>query len=145
MLFNYFFPETKTKVWVSLSYKCFSSNQIKTGQFDMLWNYSCWFKKKPPILTQRVRAAKLMCWLFLVQFSFYLKNNKIEFFFKKTETGSNRPVSVWFFRTKTGLARFFPVWLDFFLVFFLFRFGSIRLFRFQAYKTKPNRSVFAKF
>ena len=52
----------------------------------------------------------------------------------RTETGSNRPVSVWFgfFREKTGsnrfgsvLARFFLVWLGFFPGFFLFRFGSV--------------------
>jgi hypothetical protein len=76
----------------------------------------------------------------LVRFGFYQKKiTKPNFFLKKTETGSNRPVSVWFFRTKTGstglaqfflfgsvfsgLARFFSVWLDFGLVFF--RFGSV--------------------
>jgi hypothetical protein len=78
------------------------------------------------------------------------KITKPNFFFKKTKTGSNRPVSVRFFRTKTGstglaqfflfgsvfsgLARFFSVWLDFGLVFFpvwlsffsgFFRFGSV--------------------
>ena len=67
------------------------------------------------------------------------KITKPNFFFKKTETGSNRPVSVRFFRTKTGstglaqffcLARFFPVWLGFFplgsiLAWFFFRFGSV--------------------
>ena len=74
----------------------------------------------------------------MVQFSFYLKNNKIEFFLKKTETGSNRPVSVWFFRTKTGLARFFPVWLDFFLVFFCL--GSVRFGYFDFRLIKPNRT-----
>jgi len=44
-------------------------------------------------------------------------------FFKKTETASNWPVSVWFFGQKpvqTGLARFFPVLARF----FRFRFGS---------------------
>ena len=77
-------------------------------------------------------------WLFSVWFDFYQKSNQTEIFFfeKKTETGSNRPVSVrfGFFRAKTGLlgfsgfgsvfsvlARFFPglarifsVWLGFF-------------------------------
>jgi len=50
---------------------------------------------------------------------------------KKTETGSNRPVSVRF--DFFGQNRFKPVWLCF--------------FRFQAYKTEtePNRSVFSKF
>ena len=93
---------------------------------------------------------------------FIKKSNKTEIFFKKnrnrTETGSNRPVSVflgqkpvqtdltqfslfflvlaWFFRFWLGLARFF-------LVFF----GSVWFFRFFAYKTeiKPNRLVFSKF
>jgi hypothetical protein len=59
------------------------------------------------------------------------KITKLKFFLKKP-----KPVSVRFFRTKTGLARFFPV---------LARFGSVfsdlaRFFWFQAYKTeiKPN-------
>jgi hypothetical protein len=51
---------------------------------------------------------------------------------KKTETGSNRPVSVRFFRAKpvqTSLARFF--WFG--SVFFgFFGSGSVRFFRFQA-------------
>jgi hypothetical protein len=52
------------------------------------------------------------------------KSNQTKIFFlkKRTETGSNRPVSVWFFSSKNqfktvffGLARyFFPVWLGFF-------------------------------
>ena len=65
---------------------------------------------------------------------FIKKSNQTEFFLKKTETGSNRPVSVRFgsvrfFRAKTGsnrfglvfsvLARFFPVLARF------FRFGSV--------------------
>jgi hypothetical protein len=82
----------------------------------------------------------------------FLSKNKNQikiFFLKKTETGSNRPVSVRFFRTKTSsnrfgsvfpvwlgflqfgsvfssLARFSPVWLGFFLVLArFFRFGSV--------------------
>ena len=75
---------------------------------------------------------------FLFGSVFIKKSNRIKFFKKKnrnrTETGSNRPVSVWFgfFREKTGsnrfgsvLARFFLVWLGFFPGFFLFRFGSV--------------------
>jgi hypothetical protein len=67
-------------------------------------------------------------------------------FFFKTETGSNRAVSVRFgyFRTKTGwffrfgsvfpvLLGFFPVWLGF----FLFGFGSVWFFQFQVYRTEP--------
>jgi hypothetical protein len=68
---------------------------------------------------------------------FIKKNNQIKIFFeKKTETGSNQPVSVRVFREKTGsnrfgsvfpvlawffpvLARFFSVWLGF------FGFGSV--------------------
>jgi hypothetical protein len=101
------------------------------------------------------------------------KITKPKFFFlkKKTETESNRSVSVRFFRAKTGLARFFQFWLDFLgfgsvfsgfgsiffglarffrfdSVFFRFfvGFGSVRFFRFFAYKTKtePNRPVFSK-
>jgi hypothetical protein len=82
---------------------------------------------------------------------------------KKSETGSNRPVSVrfGFFRAKTGsnrfgsvfpvLARFFSVWLGFsglarlFFRFFV-GFGSVRFFWLFAYKTEtePNRPVFLK-
>ena len=74
------------------------------------------------------------------------------FFEKKTETGSNRPVSVRFFRAKTaGLARFFRFWLGFlgfgsgfFPVFYRFRFG---FFGFLVIKPKPNRTgrFFQKF
>jgi len=54
-------------------------------------------------------------WLFSVQFGFYKKKLIKSKLFKiknrnRTKTGSNRPVSVWFFRTKpvqSGLARFF--------------------------------------
>ena len=66
---------------------------------------------------------------------FIKKNNQIEIFKKKTETGSNRPISVKFGflgqkPIQTGLARFFPVWLDFFPGFFQFGFSSIWFFRF---------------
>ena len=84
------------------------------------------------------------------------KNNQIEFK-KKTETGSNRSVSVRFGfleqkPVQTGLTRFFSGLARFGSVFsslarfFLFGFGSVRFFRFQAYKTEPepNRSVFSK-
>jgi len=80
-----------------------------------------------------------------------IKKTKLNFFLKKTKTGSNQPVSVrfGFFRTKpvqTDLAWFwldyfgfglvFPVWLGFFLVFF--GLGSVRFFWFQAYKIKTK-------
>ena len=88
------------------------------------------------------------------------KITKLKFFLKKknrnrTETGSNRPVSVRFGSVflgqkpvQTGLARFsrfgsvFPVWLGFFLVFCRFRFGFFG-FLFM----KPNRTsrFFQKF
>jgi hypothetical protein len=93
---------------------------------------------------------------------FFKKSNHTEiFFFKKTETGSNRPVSVRFGflgqkPVQTGLARFFRFWLGFFGLarffsglarFFRFGFGSARFSWFFAYKTKtePNRPVFLKF
>jgi hypothetical protein len=61
----------------------------------------------------------------------------------QTETGSNRPVSVWL-----GLAWFFQfcsVFFRFDLVFF--GLGSVEFFQFQTYKTEtePNRLVFKKF
>ena len=92
---------------------------------------------------------------------FLSKNkNQIKIFLKKkTETGSNRPVSVRFFRTKTSSNRFgsvFPVWLGFLgffqfgsvffwfwlgfsglARFFRFRYGSVWFFQFFAYKTEP--------
>jgi hypothetical protein len=61
---------------------------------------------------------------------------KLNFFKKKkTETGSNWPVSVWFFRTKTGSNRFGSVF---------FGLGSARFgfFRFRLIKPEPNRSIF---
>jgi len=80
--------------------------------------------------------------------NFFLKKNR-----NQTETGSNRPVSVRFFRAKTGsnrfgsvfsvLARFFPVLARFGLVFFWFfvSFSSIwfGFFGFLFIKLKPNR------
>ena len=82
------------------------------------------------------------------------KVTKSNFFFeKKTETGSNRPVSVRFFRAKTGsnrfgsvfsvLAWFFPVLARFGLVFFWFFVGFSSIwfgfFGFLFIKLKPNR------
>jgi hypothetical protein len=65
--------------------------------------------------------------LFGLVFIYIKKQSNRIFFLKKIETGSNRPVLVRFFRTKTSLARFFsvwlgffPVWLDFFSGFFSF-------------------------
>ena len=70
---------------------------------------------------------------------FIKKSNQTElFFFKKTrnqiETGSNRPVSVWFFKTKTGSNWFGSVLARFGSVFFgsgSVRFGSVWFFQFQ--------------
>jgi len=92
---------------------------------------------------------------------FIKKNNQTEIFFLKknrirTETGSNRPVSVRFgsvFLAKTGsnrfgsvfsvLARFFSVWLG--LAWFFFRFfvgfSSVRFF---VYKTGTEPAGFFK-
>jgi len=50
------------------------------------------------------------------------KSNQTDNFFKKTETGSSRPVLVWFFRTKTGSNWFGSVFSG--LAWF-FRFGSV--------------------
>jgi hypothetical protein len=61
----------------------------------------------------------------LIRFLSKKKITKLKFKKKKTETGSNRPVSVRFFRTKTGSNWFdlvLSVWLGF------FRFGSIFVF-----------------
>jgi len=73
------------------------------------------------------------------------KVTKSKFFLKKTETGSNQPVSVRFgFLGKkpvqTGLLGF-PVWLCFGSVFF--GFGLVRFFAYKT-KTEPNRPVFSK-
>jgi hypothetical protein len=64
------------------------------------------------------------------------KSNQTEiFFYKKTETGSNRPVSVRFglFRTKTGSNRLGSVFLGLSSV----RFGFLG---FKLIKPKPNRT-----
>jgi hypothetical protein len=69
---------------------------------------------------------------------FIKKIIKLNLFLKKTETTSNRPVLVLFFRTKTGSNRFgsvFLFWLGFFS-----GLGSVRFFWFQAYKTETNRT-----
>ena len=93
------------------------------------------------------------------KFFFFEKKNR-----NRTETGSNRPVSVRFFRAKTGLTRFFRFWLGFlgfgsvfsgfgsvffgldrffrfgsvfFRVFCRFWFGSVQFFWFFVYKTEP--------
>jgi hypothetical protein len=65
----------------------------------------------------------------------------MKFFLKKTETSSNRPVSVRFGFLKqkpvqTGLARFFRFG-SVLARFFLFGFGSVWFFWFHAYKTEP--------
>jgi len=96
-------------------------------------------------------------WLKILLCNFFSCVFPHSFFFKKTKTGSNRPVSLrfgflgqklaqtglaWFFglaQFLSGLARFFfPVFSGL---------GSVRFFRFQAYKTEtePNWSVFSKF
>jgi hypothetical protein len=53
---------------------------------------------------------------------FIKKNNQTDFFLKKTETGSNRPVLVRFCRAKTGSNQFGSV---------LFGSGPVRFFWFQ--------------
>jgi len=55
---------------------------------------------------------------------------------KKTETGSNRPVSVRLFLDKN---QFKPVWLGFFS-----RLGSVQVFWFRAYKIKTEPVSFFK-
>jgi len=79
---------------------------------------------------QKKALINIMVW-----FGFYKKKKvtRPNFFLKKTETGSNRPVSVRFFRTKTGLAPFSLSLARFFPVFSVW----VRFFRFQAYKTEP--------
>jgi hypothetical protein len=66
------------------------------------------------------------------QFVWFLSKKSNQIDIKKTKTGSNRPVSVWFFRTKTCSNRFdsvFSVLTLFFLglaqVFSWFGFGLI--------------------
>ena len=77
-----------------------------------------------------------------------LKTNNQTEFKKKTKT-KPKPIQTdrfrfnSVFRTKTGLTRFFCLAQ----VFFRLGFGSVRFFRFQAYKTEieSNRLVFSKF
>jgi len=66
------------------------------------------------------------------------KKTKSKFKKKKTKNGLNRPVSIRFFRTKTGSSQFssvFSVWLDFFPVWVQFGFLGFRFI-------KPNQPVF---
>jgi hypothetical protein len=90
---------------------------------------------------------------------FIKKSNQTEIFFlKKPKPNRNRvkPTGFGFFRAKTGSNRFgsvFSVFSGFGLVFPVLAwfgsvfFGSVRFFRFFAYKTEiePNRLVFSKF
>jgi hypothetical protein len=73
--------------------------------------------------------------------------NSAESFFKKTETGSNRPVSVRFGflgqkLVRTGLGRFFRFGSVFFVWLGFFGLGSVRFgfFGFRLIKPKPNRT-----
>jgi hypothetical protein len=83
-----------------------------------------------------------------IQFLYKKKVIKLNFLKKnlnRTKTGSNRPVSVWFFGQKPvqpvlldffGLARFFSDLARFWLIFSVWvRFGS---FGFKLIKSKPN-------
>ena len=81
-----------------------------------------------------------------LKYIFFWKKNR-----NRTETGSNRPVSVRVFREKTGSNRFgsvFPVLARFFRfgsVFFrFFGFGSVRFFRIFGYKTETEPAGFFK-
>ena len=76
----------------------------------------------------------------MVWFSFIKKITKLKFKKKSkpVQIGQFRFGLIWFFRTKTGLARFFPVWLDFFLVFFCL--GSVRFGYFDFRLIKPNQT-----
>ena len=79
---------------------------------------------------------------------FIKKSNQTKFFLKNPKPNRN-----WFKTTGFGffLNQFFLVCLSFGSVFFhfgsvFFGLGLVRfVFRFQAYKTEPNRSVFLKF
>ena len=82
------------------------------------------------------------------------KKKSNQFFFKKTKSGSNRPVSIRLFQNKnrlfSGLARFFQfgsdfsVWLCFFKFDSFFQFFSVWVqfgfFGFRLIKPKPNRT-----
>jgi hypothetical protein len=80
-------------------------------------------KKLCPFCLSLLRVIIFGCVRFLLK-----KITKLNFFKKKTETGSNRPVSVWF-----GFLGQKPVWLGFFGLarffssFFQFGFGSVFL------------------
>jgi len=90
--------------------------------------------------------------------SVFIKRSNQTGYLKKTKTKpepvqTNRFLFSYFEQkpVQTGsvvfrLGSVFPVWLGYFLV-FLFGFGSVRFFQFQAYKTEiePNQSVFKKF
>jgi hypothetical protein len=102
-----------------------------------------------------IDETRTRCNYFWFGWVFIKKIIKLKFYFLKknrTETGSNRPVSVRsgpVFRAKTGSNRFdsvFPVLARFsqfgsvfFLVFCRFRFGFLFI------KPKPNQPVFSKF
>jgi len=109
-------------------------NMGKKGQHVKFWNE---FGKFIRIKGDHFRFGSV----------FIKKSNQTEiFFFKKIKTRSNRPVSVRFFREKTGSNRFGSIFLgfpgfgsvfSFWLGFFRFRFG---FFGFLLIKPKPNRT-----
>jgi hypothetical protein len=76
----------------------------------------------------------------------YKKSNQTDFK-KKPKPNRNRFKPTGFGSVFLAQNQFKLVWLGFFPVFFGLGFGSVRFFRFQAYKTEtePNRSVFSKF
>ena len=90
-------------------------------------------------MTLSENPNRLIGLIIFVRFGFYQKKRtKLNFFLKKTETGSNRPVSVRFgFFEKN---RFKSVWLEFGSVFSCLA----RFFRFQAYKTETKPVGFFK-
>jgi hypothetical protein len=115
------------------------------------------------------RVVKIRCMLKLyVRWSDYFrfglvfikKNNQTEFFKKtRTETGSNRPVSVrfgfleqkpvqtgltWFFWFGSATSVFSSLTRFFRFVSVFLGLGSIRFFRFQAYKTETEPVSFFK-
>jgi len=73
-----------------------------------------------------MEATGVKQWIFF----FYWEWRKVDLLMVR---GAYLLVSVRFFRTKTGSNRFgsvfFSIWV---------RFGSVRFFRFQVYKTEPN-------
>jgi len=126
-------------LWLELCITGVLKVQEKTNGF-WVWLFSF------PMLFNYCICMAPQAWVIFSLIWFLLKKIiKLNFFKKnrnQTEIGSNRPVSVRFFRTKTGSNRFGSVSARFFagLTWFFSVWVRFGFFSFRLIKPKPNRT-----